>query len=113
HLRSNVDGKLITGANDALPSDIDTGSGLSTCNLEADRETGIQNKFSTGDPRVGDNFVLTALHALYLKNHNRICDWLKIHRTDLESDEDIFQRARAINIATFQQHVYGEYLPST
>lgn len=67
---------------------------------------------ASGDARVDENLFLEGIHSLLFRNHNRDARWLYTHRPDLRTDEAIFQRARAINIARYQQQVYNEYLPA-
>jgi hypothetical protein len=67
---------------------------------------------ASGDSRVDENLFLDAIHSLYFRNHNRDAAWVAAHRPDLTTDEQRFQRARAINIARFQQQVYNELLPA-
>jgi hypothetical protein len=64
----------------------------------------------TGDARADENMALTGIHSLYLRNHNRIATWLQTEHPNW-TDEELFQKARDINIGTFQQQVYEEYLP--
>jgi len=66
----------------------------------------------SGDSRVDENLFLTALHSLYFRNHNRIASWLKL-QNPLWNDDQLFFKARDINIGAFQQQVYEEYLPET
>ena len=66
----------------------------------------------SGDSRVDENLFLQAVHSLFFRNHNRDAEWVAAHRPDLTTDEERFQRARAINIARYQQQVYNEYLPA-
>ena len=54
--------------------------------------------------------TLVSLHTLFVREHNRIAAALRQRRSDW-SDEDLYQQARRINIAQFQNIVYNEYLP--
>jgi hypothetical protein len=67
---------------------------------------------ASGDARVDENLFLDAIHSLFFRNHNRDAEWVAANRPDLTTDEQRFQRARAINIARFQQQVYNEFLPA-
>jgi hypothetical protein len=67
---------------------------------------------ASGDSRVDENLYLDAVHSLFFRNHNRDAEWVAAHRPELTTDEQRFQRARAINIARFQQQVYRELLPA-
>ena len=66
----------------------------------------------SGDSRVDENLFLEAVHSLLFRNHNRDAEWVAAHRPDLTTDEQRFQRARALNIARYQQQVYNEFLPA-
>ena len=67
--------------------------------------------FVGGDVRVNENSVLIGMHTLFVREHNRIADRLStIHPS--WTDEEVFQRARDINIAQYQSIIYNEYLPS-
>jgi peroxidase len=66
--------------------------------------------FFAGDDRVSENDNLAAQQTLWMRNHNRIARELsKFHGS--WTDEQIFQRARQINIAQFEQIVMYEWLP--
>jgi len=66
----------------------------------------------SGDSRVDENMYLTAIHSLYFRNHNRIATWLKTEHPSW-TDDQLFFRARDVNIGAFQQQVFQEYLPQT
>nr|AYV89017.1 chorion peroxidase-like [Tetranychus truncatus] len=62
------------------------------------------------DSRVNQQPGLMATHITWLREHNRIAKELeKLNPT--WSDEEIFQEARRIVIAEFQQVTYNEFLP--
>lgn len=67
---------------------------------------------ASGDSRVDENLFLDAVHSLLFRGHNRDADWVATNHPELTTDEERFQRARAINIARFQQQVYNELLPA-
>uniref|UniRef100_A0A2M4A9X7 Putative peroxidase n=1 Tax=Anopheles triannulatus TaxID=58253 RepID=A0A2M4A9X7_9DIPT len=66
--------------------------------------------YLTGDERSNITPELTILHIAFLREHNRIAGLLARQRT-LWNDEKLFQEARRINIAQYQQIVYYEWLP--
>jgi hypothetical protein len=66
----------------------------------------------SGDSRVDENLYLTAIHSLYFRNHNRIATYLKTQFPSW-TDDELFFRARDVNIGVFQRQVYEEYLPQT
>ena len=63
-----------------------------------------------GDARVDENFVLTSIHLLFLRQHNRIADKLADANPEW-NDEKLYQESRKRNIAIFQHIVYDEVLP--
>jgi len=74
-------------------------SGVRTCKV-----------FQTGDPRAEDNNFLTSMHAIWMREHNRIARDLA-HLNPRWDDETLFQEAKRITIAEYQHIVYAEYLP--
>lgn len=66
--------------------------------------------FLAGDHRANEHPVLTALHTLFVREHNRLCTELLV-AFPLWTDEELFQMARKINIFQFQKIVYEEFLP--
>ncbi|ELS01276.1 heme peroxidase family protein [Xenococcus sp. PCC 7305] len=67
--------------------------------------------FVAGDIRSNENSVLVAMHTLFVREHNRLAELLDDAHPDW-NDEQIYQRARSINIAQYQSVIYNEYLPS-
>ncbi|QEG33750.1 peroxidase family protein [Bythopirellula goksoeyrii] len=92
-LRTFVDGKLATSAGGMLPAV--NGEGL----------------FLTGDSRANENTTLSATHALFVREHNRLAGLLKARDGTL-NDEEIYQWARKIVGAEVQAITYQEFLPA-
>ena len=67
--------------------------------------------FTAGDVRANENSVLVSMHTLFVREHNRIAKELAAAHPDWQ-DEELYNRARQINIAQYQSIVYNEYLPS-
>lgn len=66
--------------------------------------------FLAGDVRSNENPMLTAMHTIFLREHNRLCQEVApLFRND---DEAQFQAARLINIAQFQKIIYEEFFPA-
>ena len=61
-----------------------------------------------GDVRANENIALTATHTLFAREHNRIVSLLP----SWVSQQDKFQIARAVVIATQQYITYNEFLPA-
>lgn len=81
-------------------------------------EDGLENAggpssdlFLAGDVRANEQAGLTAMHTLWVREHNRIADEIAARDPQL-SDEQIYQRARAIVIAEMQAITYNEFLPA-
>ncbi len=70
-----------------------------------------KGSFISGDKRVNENPILTAIHTLFNREHNSIAKEVK-KAYPRESDEFIFQLARKANIAQFQAIVYNDFLPA-
>ncbi|XP_052871136.1 peroxidase-like [Anopheles cruzii] len=67
--------------------------------------------YLTGDVRGNLSPHMTILHILFVREHNRIAKALA-HRQPTWDDEKLFQEARRINIAQYQQIVFYEWLPN-
>lgn len=72
--------------------------------------------FAAGDHRANENPVLTSLHTLFLREHNKLAKELKdVLKNELnnkpskEADETLFQLAKRINEAQFQKIVAEEF----
>ena len=67
-------------------------------------------QFITGDPRVMENPELTAITTLFLREHNY---WVRTLRSQHPqwSGTQLFQMARALTTAEYQNIVYSAYLP--
>ncbi|GAB4277455.1 MAG: hypothetical protein Kow0092_33250 [Deferrisomatales bacterium] len=73
--------------------------------------------FVAGDERANEQVALTALHTLFVREHNRLADWIDTHYPGLPSDpaardEAIYQRARKLVGAEVQAITYNEFLPA-
>lgn len=66
--------------------------------------------FEGGEIRVNEQLVLTCMHTLMAREHNRLATGLAQlnHHWD---DETVFQEARRINIAIVQHVTFNEFLP--
>ena len=67
--------------------------------------------FAAGDVRANENSVLASMHTLFVREHNRLAGELAVAHPDW-TDDELYNRARQINIAQYQSVVYNEYLPS-
>ncbi len=66
--------------------------------------------FITGDPRVMENPELTAVTILFMREHNHWAQRLRAQNPSWSADQ-LYDMARAITTAEYQNIVYTEYLP--
>lgn len=90
YLRSHEGGKLRTSVGDFMPN-----------------ESGF---WVGGDARANENTALSAMHTLFVREHNRIAGELAADDPSL-GDEEIFQKARALVTAQIQAITFNEFLP--
>jgi len=111
-LRSGSGGRLKTGPNDTLPlNDAATfPSGVLPMDNDA-RVVPDDQLFAAGDVRANENVELTALHTLFVREHNTIADRLAAADPSLD-DEAVYQRARAEVIAEIEAITINEWLPA-
>lgn len=71
----------------------------------------LESNFIAGDARVNDNVVLSSIHTVFMREHNRLIDELRFENPDW-SDEQLFQRARKFVGAEIQAITFNEFLPA-
>ena len=99
-------GRLKTSAGDLLPFN-DQDPALPNA---APGGANPANFFLAGDFRTNEQVGLTAMHTLFVREHNYWADYF--HNLDSSLDEDeIYERARAIVGAEMQHITYYEFLP--
>jgi len=112
-LRTGVRGKLKTSAGDLMPYNTVDGEFDSeidpTAPSMANDSGGTVKTFVAGDVRAAENPVLTSIHTLFVREHNRICD--RLIRDGMRGDELIFQTARKEVGALIEAITYQEFLP--
>jgi hypothetical protein len=104
-MRTFQGGRLKTSEGSLLPFNSD--------GLDNDNPVGLppESLFVAGDVRVNENIELTALHTLFVREHNRLADRLAAaHPT--WSDEQLYQQARRLVIGELQAITYNEFLPA-
>src|SRR5262249_46301342 len=84
-------------------------AGLANAN-DAHRVPGDQ-LFLAGDVRANENIELTSMQTLFVREHNRLAGPIAAANPGL-SDEEIYQRARALVIAEIQVITYKQWLPA-
>ncbi len=115
-LRTFSDGKLKTSAGDLLP--------YNTAALPNAPST-APTLFLAGDVRANENVVLTAMHTLFVREHNRLADEFDARLTTAEPtltnaytlsgfsrDEFIYQASRKVVGAQMQAITYNQFLPA-
>lgn len=114
-LRTHVDGKLKVSEGGLLPfNTVDAQlNGRTDPDAPPMKTFGADQRryFVAGDVRANENVMLTAMHTLFVREHNLLCDKLKVMNSGA-SDEDLYQKARKMVGGIIQNIVYNEWLPS-
>ncbi len=114
-VRSLQDGKLKMTTDNLLP--FNTLDGERGENIDQDAPfMAMANPFAkewfiAGDVRANENTLLLSLHTLFAREHNRICDLLKIENPSW-TDRQLFQAAKRQVSGILQAIVYEEWLPA-
>ncbi|MFG0243073.1 MAG: peroxidase family protein [Phycisphaerales bacterium JB054] len=95
-------GRMKTSAGDLLPFNV---NGFDNAPSSAD-----PSFFLGGDIRANEQVGLTAMHTVFVREHNRLADEIALEHPELSGDE-IFEYARAIVAAEMQAITYREFLP--
>ena len=113
-LRTFNGGKLKVSAGNLLPYNTTNGELTGAVDLNAPSMAATPSTpekiFVAGDVRANEQPGLTALHTLFVREHNRICDELVAR--GITNDEEIYQRARKRVGALMQRITYNEFLPA-
>ncbi len=96
-------GKLKTSPGDLMPYNI---ANLPNANASLEPT----ELFLAGDVRANEQAGLTALHTVFLREHNRLAEIIAAEDLTL-GDEEIYQIARALVGAIVQNIVYNEFVP--
>jgi peroxidase len=121
-ITSFIDASMVYGSDDERASELRTFSGgqleTSEGNLPPFNTAGLDNAggpgdtlFLCGDVRANENALLTSMHTLFLREHNRIAFELQSRHPEL-SDEELYQAARKRVGAIVQAITYNEYIPA-
>lgn len=115
-LRTYTDGKLKMSSGDLLPWNTVDGEFESAIDPDAPFMVldgfPLPEKFYVGgDIRINEQPGLTCFHTLWVREHNRLCDELKIENPSW-TDEELFQRARKMVGAYIEAITYEEFLPT-
>lgn len=114
-LRTFENGRLRMSSGQLLPYNTVTGELGSPIDPNAPvmamANPNITKWFVAGDVRANENALLTAMHTLFVREHNRLCEVIKTENPSW-NDEQIYQRARKIVGAEIEAIVYEEWLPT-
>ena len=105
-LRTYDGGKLKTSTGDLLPFNHPNHPLENAIPVGAAPE----HFFVAGDIRANEQVGLTALHTLFVREHNRLADQIAYKNPSLD-EEDVYQKARLIVGAEIQAITYNEFLP--
>lgn len=98
----NGDGKMKVSEGNLLPFNVD---GFPNAGGDS------SSLFFAGDVRANEQLGLTAMHTLFVREHNRLAEEIAFENPDFNG-EDIFQTARRVVGAQMQVITYNEYLPA-
>lgn len=114
-LRTFTGGLLKTSPGNMLPYDNTTyftSAQIAALNMANDAMAApTSDLFAAGDRRANENIELTALQTLFLRNHNKIAGELQMQHPAW-TDEQLYQEARKLNIAEYQNIVYTGWIPA-
>lgn len=111
-ITSWIDGSNVYGSDDATALSLRTRSGGLLKQSEGGLlPVGEDGFFLAGDIRANEQLGLTAMHTLFVREHNRIARRLTRLNPRL-NDEQIYLRARQRVIAIMQSITYNEFLPT-
>ena len=114
-LRTFEGGKMHTSEDNLLPFNTLTRSFNSDgdpLSPAMDNPVGLTDKlYVAGDSRANENILLTAIHTIFHREHNRVCDELKTQNPSW-NDEQLFQKARRLVSGMLQNIAYSEWLPA-
>ena len=106
-LRTNggAGAKLATSTGDLLP--------FNTTGLANDNEGPLATDqlFLAGDVRSNENPLLTALHTIFVREHNRLVDKIAVQQPGLTAEQQ-YQLARKLVVAEMEAVTYHEFLPA-
>ena len=122
HITAWLDGSVVYGSDEERALALRTLEGGRLTTSDGDllpfNEAGLENAggvsdslFLAGDIRANENVALSAMHTIWVREHNRIADEIAAENPDW-TDEQIYQQARALVRAELQAITYNEFLPA-
>ena len=97
-------GRLAVSDGDLLPFNT---AGLDNAGIGGDPA----DLFLAGDVRANENAALTAMHTVWVREHNRLADEISAADPNL-TDDEVFLQAKAIVVAQLQAITFNEFLPA-
>ena len=114
-LRTFSAGKLKTSLGNMLPYNTLTGELDGDVDVNAPEmamaNPALTKWFVAGDVRANENILLSSIHTIFMREHNRLCDEIILDNPSW-TDEQVYQKARKMVGATIQAIAYEEWLPS-
>lgn len=111
-LRMWKNGKLQTGRRFVAGQYFLPKNGINEIGMKLENEGSDSGQFFVaGDSRANEQPVLTSLHTLFVREHNRIAELLK-KQFSCWSEEKIYQYSRKIVTAQMQYFTYQFFLPA-
>ena len=113
-LRSFSGGQLKTSPGNMLPYDnltYFTQAQINALNMADSGPLPESSLYAAGDVRANENTELTSLTTLFVRNHNAIAAELQ-QENPTWTDQQLFEEARKLNIAEYQNIIYTQYLPA-
>lgn len=115
-LRTFQNGKMKVSKGNLLPWNTLDGEFNSSIDYNAPTMDNHPLKISTrfyvaGDKRANENPLLTSLHTIFVREHNRLCDVLSEENPSW-NDETLYQYSRKLVGGIIQRILYYEWLPS-
>jgi peroxidase len=118
-----IDGSAVYGSDDARASELRTNDGTGMLKTSAGdllpfNINGFHNAptdhdpsfFLAGDIRANEQIALTAMHTLFVREHNHHAQRIRNEHPGFSGDE-VFEHARAIVAAEIQAITYNEFVP--
>ncbi|MGF1492336.1 MAG: peroxidase family protein [Microcoleaceae cyanobacterium] len=125
-----IDGSMVYGSNEATAETLrlNDGSGKLNTSTSSNGEillpTDSSGSFLAGDIRANEQFGLTSVHTLFVREHNRIVDELDVRLdsgetvvvelfedSELSEGDFLYEAARSIVTAEIQAITYNDFLP--
>jgi len=104
-----LDGSMVYGSNATTAASLRDANGYLLTSAGNNLPI-VNGAFVAGDIRVSENPDLTALQTLFLREHNRQVDKLKLAHPDWTGNQ-LYDQARAIVSAEIARITYNEFLP--